>query len=325
MRIIGCELGSRTSGIYFNATNDTPITAGADAGYVYCNSRMETGVGKTVAIVDATHTRYDLVGMNFYAGGGANVSSASAVLRGPAEVKFTRCIIPNAFVMQALTMAEHNSMYGAAGFTNGVVFEDCISYQGLFAPIYIDSSGNIQTFRYCLTNNLVTPTAIAVRCYNQSNFIGGISMFGFQNCETTMQIIAGRAGGGNTYIITNGGGVATLNNSIPGYSVITSIKLHWNGIPSTYPKIAVCMGSSTTPILTVNTTTTENSAEMIPSTNIGISIPVISGDPNTLIHFYALDSSNNIANVDIPGIAVLTFRPINSASEIPSTDVPALV
>ena len=323
IRIIGCELGTRTSGVVFYATG---AITGSNNGYVYCNSRMETGTSTAtpttfVQMVDATFGRYELVGMNFYAGGGAT-SGLSASIRGSAEVVFRDCIVPQTYVVEAQTRAEWDVTHLNGLVGTQLMFDNCIFAQGLLIPNFFDT-GNVQrTFRYCVENGLVTPVVRSINS-NFINVVNGIARSYTAENRCSMRYEINRNSTGYAFISDYPTTAATIQ--MPSNILITSIKV--NVVTTAIVKLGVFFGASATvPLITValsnvNPTVTE----MIPATNFGICVPNTMGSDQNIIWFGGCDAGNNLVASSLQGWAEITYSGIDSRNQLSATDVSTLI
>lgn len=312
MRIIGCELGTRTNGTFFKATSDSPVTS-ANNGYIYCNSRMETGSGSNVDLLDVNHGRYELRGMNYFAGGGA-ATGAAVLLKGSAEVELHKCIIPNRFIIEAQTISEWDSTH--SGGVNGIqlLLSDCVFSQSIYKPEYVTTSGVPKTAREVVANDLITPI---VRINDLSSMCGtyGTGRGGFNIQKNVYNYSAIRQGGGVKQILYYNDYL-----QMPGDILVTSLKVaHTTVLPGNFLKIGVFVQGASTPIFSVpiNPNTPQYNVEMI-TTDIGLSIPVQTG-AGTRLQFKFLDDSGNIVSGDnVPGYAVVEFEPLTAWHQFPA-------
>ena len=322
MRILGCEFGSRSSGVIFYATG--AVTTSSN-GYVYCNSRVETGTSTTfpttfVQIVDATHGRYEIIGINYFAGGGAS-DGRSASIRGSAEVTFRACVIPSVYGIEAQTLTEWDTTHLNGLFGIQLMFDNCVFKSGLLIPSYFDTGNTIRTFRYCLENGLITPIVRSVN-NNFVNSVNGIAKNVTSDNQCTMRYEIARYSG-YAYIADNP--TTTPFVQIPSSSLITSIKV--NIVITTIAKIGVFFGpAATTPLATValsnvNPTVTE----LIPAGKFGISVPNNMGNNENIIWFGGCDAGNNLVASSLQGWAEITYSGIDSRNQIPPTDVTTLI
>lgn len=322
MRIIGCELGSRSSGVIFYATGTVTTS---NNGYVYCNSRLETGTSGAspttfVQIVDATHGRYEIVGMNFYAGGGAS-NGRSASVRGSAEATFRACVLPSVYGIEAQTIAEWDVTHANGLVGTQLMFDNCIFASGLLIPSFFDTGNTVRTFRYCVENGLITPIVRSVNS-NFVNSINGIARSSTSENQCSMRYELTRYSG-YSYIADNPTTAPYVN--IPSNTLITSIKV--NVAATIFAKIGVFFGpSATTPLATVNlSSSVPTVAELIPAGKYGISVPNNMGNNENVIWFGGCDSGGNLVSSSIQGWAEITYSGIDSRNQLPPTDVTTLL
>lgn len=323
MRILGCELGSRSSGVIFYATGSVTTS---NNGYVYCNSRLETGTSATfpttfVQIVDATHGRYEIVGMNFSAGGGAT-SGRSASIRGSAEVVFRDCIVPQTYGIEAQTIAEWDATHLNGLVGTQLMFDNCIFGLGLLIPNFFDTGNTSRTFRYCVENGLITPVVRSINS-NYINVVNGIARSYTAQNQCTMRYEINRNSSGYAYISDNP--TTTPSIQIPSNVLITSIKV--NVVTTTIAKLGVFFGaSSTTPLATVALSNVNPTiAEMIPAANFGICVPNTMGNNQNIIWFGGCDSGGNLVTSSLQGWAEITYSGIDSRNQLSATDVTTLI
>lgn len=322
MRVIGCELGSRTTGVIFYSGSSSPITT-SNNGYVYCNSRLETGgTGKTVSIVDANHGRYEIVGMNFFAGGGANNPGRSAVIRGAAEVTFRKCVLPSEYTVLAETLAEYVVSHANGLVGQQLLFDDCIFENGELVPRFVDSGGTGRTFRYCLENGLVTPVAQCVNCvaFNGASGIG-YGVRAANKGQICFQIV--RAASGKAYLASYP--AITSSIKLLSYSIITSIKVYFPALPGSITDVGVFFGSTLTALVSVSASAVSNTAkEMIPSGKLGIAIPFDMSAPQATVWFAGMNAGSPVT-ADIEGWAIIEYENIQGDFQMPPADAVTLL
>jgi len=272
-------------------------------------------------MVDASHGRYELVGMNFFAGGGATTGS-SAIIRGSAEATFTRCIVPSNYSVIAQTQAEWgvSHLNGLVGVQ--LLFDDCVPQAGKFISNFADTGGTTRTFRYCVANGLITPIVRAINS-NDIVFANGIARGCTAKPNNSFRYFITKTSTNLPLIADYPTTAASIR--LPGEVLITSIKV--NIVTTVIAKIGVFFGTSTTPIATLALSSSNPTvAELIPTGKYGISLPLNMNSAESIIWFAGCDAGGVLLSAaSIQGWATIQYQGIDNALELAATDVATLI
>jgi len=316
MRIIGCEIGSRTGGYAFYS--DGAVTSSSN-GYVYCNSRFEHGTASDVTIMDVKHGRYDIVGANFYAAGGSSGTFKMASLRGSAEISLKQCVIPALIEFEAQTPAEWDITHANGLVGTQLTIDDCIIAGGGEIPVFVDTSDVVKTFREVVSSTLVTPRYEIRNCVStRANGIKGIPKNSVTKATNKVELVFGSAAG-NAYMKWN-----TTTLGIPGYCVITSIKARFSSLPSNFNYLAVEISGVKLITKPIPYSVGSDSIELIPAGSQGISIP-LPASSSLNIYIDVLDSALASTGTTVAGEVEMEYTALMFAKQLPATDVATLL